>query len=184
VIFDRARSLALILLVSTLALSGCGEKKYELTDALPEHTDHSFYDAYCDVHIAHIGAWTYKGDQPVWGEISSLNEYDRKIVEKMSQVANVYYPVRESLADITSPFDDEFLKTVRIYLAMADYIEKNSESYDAASSYLRNLQMNADYEVRNSCVMVQVDSKVTEAKKNLQYNIENIELKYLEYINS
>lgn len=175
--------MALIVLISTLALSGCGEKKYELTDALPEHNDHTFYDAYCDIHISHIGAWTYKGNQPVWGEISSLNEYDRKIVEKMSQVVNVYYPVKESLADITSAFDDEFLRTVRVYLTMAEYAEKNAGSSDA-SSYLRNLQMNADYEVRNSCVMVQVDSKVTEAKKNLQYNIESIELKYLEYINS
>lgn len=181
---NRAKSLALILLISTLALTGCGEKKYELTNALPEHNDHSFYDAYCDVHISHIGAWTYKGNQPVWGEISSLNEYDRKIVEKMSQVVNVYYPVKESLAGITSAFDDEFLKTVRVYLSMADYIENEANSTEASSTYLRNLQMNVDYEVRNSCVMVQVDSKVTESKKNLQYIIENIELKFLEYINS
>ena len=171
-------------IASCIVLTGCGESKYELSNALPEHNDHLFYNAYCDVHISHIGAWSYKGDQPIWGELSALNSYDRKIVEKMSQVANVYHSTRENMLNATSDFDDEFLRTVRIYLEMAEYIESKADSIDASSSYLRNLQMNADYELRNSCVMVRVDSKVTESKRNLQFNIENIEKLFLSYINS
>jgi hypothetical protein len=173
-----------LVVVSGLLLTGCGEQRYELSSALPEHNDHSFYAAYCDVHISHIGAWSYNGDQPVWGELSSLNSYDRQIVEKMSQVANVYHSAKERMGDATSNFEDEFLETVRVYLKMADYIENKADATDADSSYLRNLQWEADYEVRNSCIQVRVDKDVTESKKSTKFNVANIELKFLDYIES
>jgi hypothetical protein len=173
-----------ILAIGSLVLAGCGEKKYELTSELPEHNDHSFYVAYCDVHISHIGAWSYKENEPVWGELSSLDSHDRKIVEKMSQVANVYHASSETLENVTSSFEDEFLETVRIYLRMADYVENKADSIEASSTYLRNLQWEADYEVRNSCVELSVDQEVTESKKNVRFKVANIELQFLDYLNT
>jgi hypothetical protein len=173
-----------LMLVSGLVLTGCGEKKYELSSALPEHNDHAFYVAYCDVHIRHIGAWTYEGDEPVWGELSSLDSYDRQIVEKMSQVSNVYHLAKDRMKNATTDFEDEFLETIRIYLKMADYVENTADNIEVSSTYLRNLQWEADYEARNSCVQIGADQKVTESKKNVRFNVSNIELQFLNYISS
>lgn len=182
--FIRFKAILSLALISCLVLAGCGDKKYELSSALPEHNDHSFYVAYCDVHIAHIGAWSYEGDQPVWGTISVLNNYDRQIVQKMSQVANIYHLAKDTLGDATSNFEAEFLETVRIYLTMADYVENEADTIDAASTYLRNLQWEVDYELRNSCIQVKTNKKITESKTSVRFNVKNIERQFLNFINS